>query len=286
MSNNSSHGADKPLEASTSSADKKLVVGDDMADSYPPPSSVDIGKVENRKVTFEPWRSPADTPSPPPPAPLPPEQRIGFAIVGLGRLALEEILPAFSECMNAKVVALVSGTPEKLDAIAMQYGIRNDHCYSYENFDAIADNPEIQAVYIVLPNGMHREFTERAARAGKHVLCEKPMSVSSQEAKRMVDVCKAANVKLMIAYRIQYEGYNARLAQGRTCDRKMEPKCNRVKRRRIRSKFCSTVDVCFLSNLDRRRQLPLPLCRRAVSVSYWSFGVGHSEVADPSISVL
>ena len=181
--------------------------------NYPPPSSVDIGHVENGKVMFDPWRAPADTPSPPPPAPLPPEERVGFAIVGLGRLSLEELLPAFAECKMAKPVALVSGRPEKMKAVAEQYGIKPQNCYSYETFDTIRDNPDIKVVYVVLPNGMHREYVERAARAGKHVLCEKPMSVNSADAQAMVDACDAASVKLMIAYRIQYEAYNRRLME-------------------------------------------------------------------------
>ncbi|MDB6452937.1 Gfo/Idh/MocA family protein [Falsirhodobacter sp. 20TX0035] len=183
------------------------------AQEYPAPTTVDTGTVSDGKVAFENWRAPADAPSGPPPAPLPPEERVGFAVVALGRLSLEELLPAFGECQRAKLVALVSGTPDKLKAVAEQYGIREENCYDYENFDTIRDNPEIQAVYIVLPNGMHREFTERAAAAGKHVLCEKPMANSSEEAKAMIDACEAANVKLMIAYRIQYETYNLKLAE-------------------------------------------------------------------------
>ncbi|MFP5077883.1 Gfo/Idh/MocA family protein [Rhizobium sp. YIM 134829] len=201
------------LKLSSAGAAGLLVAGRASADTYPAPSDVDVGRVEEGKVKFDAWRSPADTPSPPTPAPLPPEERVGFALVGLGRLTLEQLLPAFSQCMKAKVVALVSGTPEKLKAVAQQYGIDPAACYSYETFDTIKDNPAIEAVYIVLPNAMHREFTERAAAAGKHVLCEKPMSVSSAEARKMVEACERAAVKLMIAYRIQYEGYNLRLAE-------------------------------------------------------------------------
>ncbi len=178
---------------------------------YPPPSPVDVGQVRNGKVQFPPWRSPADTPSPPPPAPLPPEQRVGFALVGLGRLSLEELLPAFAKSMKARPVALVSGSPEKMRTVAAQYGIKPENCYSYERFDAIRDNPEVQAVYIVLPNGMHREYSERAARAGKHVLVEKPMANSAKEAEQMIAACAAAKVHLMVAYRIQYERYNRRM---------------------------------------------------------------------------
>jgi predicted dehydrogenase len=180
---------------------------------YLPPTEVDIGKVEGDKVVFENWRAPADAPSSPPRAPLPPEERVGFALIGLGRLTLEELLPAFAECKKAKVTALVSGTPDKLKTVAAQYGIPEQSCYSYEDFDQIADNADVQVVYVVLPNSMHREYTERAARAGKHVLCEKPMSVSSADAQAMVDACAEAGVKLMIAYRIQYEAYNRQLQQ-------------------------------------------------------------------------
>ena len=181
-----------------------------MAERFAAPTSVDIGQVENGSVTFPPWRGPADTPSSQPASPLPPEQRVGFAIVGLGRLSLEEILPAFGESLYAKPVALVSGTPAKLKAVATQYGITPDACYSYEDFDRIRDNPDIKVVYIVLPNGMHRLFCERAAAAGKHVLTEKPMSISSTDGQAMVEACRQANVKLMVAYRIQYEPYNLR----------------------------------------------------------------------------
>lgn len=186
-----------------------------MAASFTPPSPVDTGHVETGpdgrpRVGFPNWRAPADTPSSPPPAPLPPEQRVGFAIVGLGRLALGEILPAFASSLKARPVALVSGTPDKLRTVARQYGIKPESCYSYEDFDRIRDNPEVKVVYIVLPNAMHRLYTERAAKAGKHVLTEKPMSVTARDAQAMVDACKAAGVKLMVAYRVQYEPYNRR----------------------------------------------------------------------------
>jgi predicted dehydrogenase len=183
------------------------------AQGYPAPTKVDTGVVEDGKVKFPEWRGPDETPSGNPSAPLPPEKRVGFAVVALGRLSLEEILPAFAETKKSKLVALVSGTPEKLSAVAKQYGIKPESCYDYEGFDAIKDNPDIKAVYIVLPNGMHSEYVERAAKAGKHVLCEKPMSVSSADGREMVNVCELQNVNLMIAYRIQYEAANLFLAE-------------------------------------------------------------------------
>jgi predicted dehydrogenase len=178
--------------------------------AYPPPTTVDTGTVADGKVAFPEWRGAADKPSTPPPAPTPPAQRVGFAIVGLGRLSLEEILPAFGECGKARPVALVSGTPDKLRAVAKQYGIAESACYDYAGFDRIQDDPAIQAVYIVLPNGMHREYVERAAAAGKHVLCEKPMATSTGDARAMVDACARAGVRLMVAYRCQYQAHNQR----------------------------------------------------------------------------
>jgi predicted dehydrogenase len=146
------------------------------------------------------------------PAPLNPDKRIGYALVGLGHLTLEELLPAFSSCKYSKPIALVSGDADKAKKVATQYGISEKNIYNYENYDSIKDNPEINAVYIVLPNGMHEEYTLRAAAAGKHVLCEKPMANNSRQAQNMIDACKKAGKKLMVAYRIQYEPHN-RLAQ-------------------------------------------------------------------------
>ena len=175
---------------------------------YAPPTGVDTGRVADGKVEFPNWRAAADPRTPPPPAPLPPAQRVGFAIVGLGRLSLEELLPAFAECGFARPAALVSGRPEKLRAVAAQYGIPESACYDYASFDRLRDNPDVKVVYVVLPNGMHREFVERAAAAGKHVLCEKPMANSAEEARAMIAACERAAVKLMVAYRIQYEPNN------------------------------------------------------------------------------
>ncbi len=180
------------------------------ASPYDPPSPVDVGRVDAGRVVFDAWRAPADAPSAPPPAPLPPGDRVGFAVVGLGRLALEEILPAFGQAKQARLAALVSGSPDKLATVAHQYGVAPRSTYDYAGFDRIIDDPAIRAVYIALPNAMHREFVERAARAGKHVLCEKPMATSVADARAMVAACAAADVRLMIAYRIQYQPHTLR----------------------------------------------------------------------------
>lgn len=140
-------------------------------------------------------------------------KKTGWAIVGLSKLVMDEVLPAFNLCKHAKLVALVSGDDEKATDVAKQYDLHEKAIYNYDNFDEIKDNDEIDIVYIVLPNSQHKEFTVRAARAGKHVLCEKPMATSADDAQAMIDACRKANKKLMIAYRIQYEPKNRRMMQ-------------------------------------------------------------------------
>jgi glucose-fructose oxidoreductase len=132
-------------------------------------------------------------------------KKLGFALVGVGMLTMGQLLPAFAKCELCKPVALVSGHPDKAKQQAGKYGIDEKNIYSYETFDTIKDNPEIDVVYIVLPNGMHAEYTIRAARAGKHVLCEKPMANTVAECQAMIDACAAAKKKLMIGYRMRYE---------------------------------------------------------------------------------
>ena len=135
------------------------------------------------------------------------DRKIGYAIIGLGRIS-DHFMRGIQDTTNSKVVALVSGHPDKAAQIAQQYGVKKSSIYNYENMDSFRDNPEIEAVYIGLPNSMHAEYTIRCAKAGKNVLCEKPMAVSVPEAQSMIDACKAANVKLMIAYRCHYETTN------------------------------------------------------------------------------
>ncbi len=138
-------------------------------------------------------------------------RRLGVAVVGLGHLSLLQILPGFGEAQHVRVTALVSGERAKAEAVAAQYGVKPQGVYDYASFDRLRDNPEVDIVYIVLPNAMHAEYTARAAAAGKHVLCEKPMATSVADAQRMVDACKAAGRKLMIAYRCQYEPHHRAL---------------------------------------------------------------------------
>ena len=133
---------------------------------------------------------------------------VGYCVVGLGRISVDHFLPGLVQSQHGKVAGLVSGTPEKARKLAAQYSVPASSVYSYEQYDRIRDNPAIDAVYIGLPNSMHADYTVRAAKAGKHVLCEKPMATSVADARAMIAACDAARRKLMIAYRCQLEPVN------------------------------------------------------------------------------
>jgi predicted dehydrogenase len=135
-------------------------------------------------------------------------EKLGVALVGLGKLSEEQIAPALKKTKHCRLAALVSGTPNKLKEWGAKYKIPEESRYSYENFDDIAENPDVDIVYVVLPNAMHGEFTIRAARAGKHVLCEKPMEVSVRKCEQMIEACKRAKVQLAVAYRLQFEPHH------------------------------------------------------------------------------
>lgn len=136
------------------------------------------------------------------------KRKLGYAVVGLGNYATNQIMPRIGQCEFAELRALVSGTPAKLERYGAQYGIPKTHWYDYRNFDRIRDNPDIDLVYVVLPNSMHAEYAIRASQAGKHVLCEKPMATSPAECEAMIAAAKKANRKLMIGYRCHFEQYN------------------------------------------------------------------------------
>jgi predicted dehydrogenase len=130
---------------------------------------------------------------------------VRYAVVGLGHIAQNAVLPAFAHARrNSRLVSLVSDDRSKLKALAKQYKV--EHTYSYDDYDDCLRN--VDAVYIALPNSMHAEYTIRAANAGVHVLCEKPMAVTVEECELMIEACREANVKLMIAYRLHFEEIN------------------------------------------------------------------------------
>ncbi|MGH8302653.1 MAG: Gfo/Idh/MocA family protein, partial [Steroidobacteraceae bacterium] len=139
-------------------------------------------------------------------------RKIRYAVVGLGHIAQIAILPAFAQAQqNSTLVALISDDPEKLRKLSRRYGVR--HVCSYDDADELFESGDIDAVYITLPNSMHREYTERAAQAGLHVLCEKPMAVTSEDCARMLEVTRNNGVKLMIAYRLHFERGNLEAAE-------------------------------------------------------------------------
>src|SRR5918911_3851553 len=133
-----------------------------------------------------------------------PKRLIRYAVVGCGHIAQVAVLPAFGNARrNSKLVAIVSGDPEKREQLKKKYEV--ERAIDYPQYDELLRSGDIDAVYIALPNSMHAEYTERAARAGVHVLCDKPMAVTEAECSRMARAAREARVKLMIAYRLHFE---------------------------------------------------------------------------------
>ncbi len=145
--------------------------------------------------------------------PRPPSRRIGYALVGIGRLAVEAIVPAFGQARLSRIAALVTGDVAKGRVLATSLGLSEADVLGYADLERLADRPDVDVVFVLLPNAMHLEYTVRSARIGKHVLCEKPMANSAAECRAMIDACAAAGVRLMIAYRQQYEPTNRALVK-------------------------------------------------------------------------
>ena len=133
------------------------------------------------------------------------DKKLGVALAGLGYYATEQLAAALQQTAHCCLAAIVTGTPSKIPYWKEQYNIAEADIYSYENFDAIKDNPEVDVVYVVLPPSMHKEYTIRAAKAGKHVFCEKPMAMSVAECEAMIKACKDNKVNLAIGYRCQHD---------------------------------------------------------------------------------
>lgn len=126
------------------------------------------------------------------------------AIMGLGSYGTR-VAEAMKDCKRAKLTGVISGTPSKIRDWQSKYNIPEKNCYHYENFDNIKSNPDIDVVYVITPNGLHKDQAVRVARAGKHVISEKPMAVNAAEGQVMVDACRKANVKLLVGYRMHLE---------------------------------------------------------------------------------
>jgi len=145
------------------------------------------------------------------------KERLGVALVGLGEYATGQLMPALKETKNCYLAGLVSGDRQKLDQYKTEFGLAEECLYTYENFDSIAENRQIDIVYIVLPNSMHAEYSIRAMKAGKHVICEKPMAMNVTECERIIEAINETGMHFSMGYRLHFDPLNRemmRLGQG------------------------------------------------------------------------
>jgi predicted dehydrogenase len=139
--------------------------------------------------------------------------KLGIALVGLGGYAGGQLAPALQQTEHCYLSGIVTGTPSKIDRWKSKYSIPGANVYNYETFDTIKDNPDIDIIYVVLPNSMHAEYVIRAANAGKHVICEKPMAMNVKECDDMIAACKKTGKMLSIGYRLHFEPYNLEMTR-------------------------------------------------------------------------
>jgi predicted dehydrogenase len=139
------------------------------------------------------------------------EKPLGIALLGLGDYATNQLGPALKQTKNARLVGIVTGSPSKIPHWQQEHGILDANVYDYQNFDSIADNKLIDIVYIVTPTGLHPEFAIRASKAGKHVICEKPMAPTVADCNRMIKAAKSAKKTLQIGYRLHWDPSHLRL---------------------------------------------------------------------------
>jgi predicted dehydrogenase len=139
---------------------------------------------------------------------LAPERKLGVALVGLGNYSTGQLAPALQQTKYCQLAGVVTGSPAKAVQWQKQYNLPAKNCYDYQTFDRIIDNPAIDIVYVVLPNALHAEYVVRAAQAGKHVICEKPMATSVADAQHMLAAMKKAGKQLSIGYRLHFEPHN------------------------------------------------------------------------------
>ena len=135
------------------------------------------------------------------------QKKLGIALVGLGSYAKNQLAVALEKTSNCYLAGIVTGTPAKADEWSKKYNIPKKNVYNYQNFDEIANNKDIDIIYVVLPNSMHKEYVIRSAKAGKHVMCEKPMAIAVKECEEMIKACEDAHVQLGIGYRLHFEPF-------------------------------------------------------------------------------
>jgi predicted dehydrogenase len=133
---------------------------------------------------------------------------LGVALVGLGNYSTRNLAPAFEHSQLCALAGIVTGTPVKASMWSRKYDISKKNTYNYGNFERIIENEDIDIVYVVLPNALHAEYVIRAAQAKKHVICQKPMAVSSNECSEMIAACKENGVKLSIDYRLHFDPFH------------------------------------------------------------------------------
>lgn len=177
---------------------KQSALGFSAAAFMPWPTFTTTGSKQDQKY-YETWRQIRE---------LPDSEKLNIALVGLGGYSSYQLAPALQKTKLCKLNGIVTGTPSKEDRWAKKYNIPENNIYNYETFDRIADNEDIDIVYVVVPNSLHPEYTIRAAEAGKHVICEKPMATSIADCQAMIDACDKAGKKLSIGYRLHFEPHN------------------------------------------------------------------------------
>lgn len=142
-----------------------------------------------------------------------PERKLGIALVGLGSYSGGQLAPALQETRNCELRGIVTGSPHKIPDWQKKYNIKDGHVYNYGNMHTIADNPEIDVIYIVVPTALHMKYAVIAANAGKHVWCEKPMAMTADQCQMIIDACSKNKVKLSIGYRMLHEPNTQQLIQ-------------------------------------------------------------------------
>lgn len=177
---------------------KQSALGLGAAAFMPWPSFAGDMQIQDQKY-YEKWRQIKE---------LPDQEKLNIALVGLGGYSTYQLAPALQQTKLCKLNGVVTGTPSKEDRWAKKYNIPEKNIYNYETLDRIADNDDIDIVYVVTPNSLHPEYTIRAAEAGKHVISEKPMATSVEDCQAMIDACNKAGKKLSIGYRLHFEPHN------------------------------------------------------------------------------
>jgi predicted dehydrogenase len=140
-------------------------------------------------------------------------QKLGVALLGLGEYSTDELIPALQKTKECYLAGVISDEEDKLDEWKQKFNIPGKNIYTYKTFDSIKYNRDIDIIYIVLPNSLHAEYVIRSAKAGKHVICEKPMAITVEDCDKMIAACKEAGKTLSIGYRLHFEPHNVKMIE-------------------------------------------------------------------------